>query len=317
MGLAVQNFHDVRQEIAPAWLTTDRNANDNCDPQNNAAWPILLLPFMEQGNVYELVELSSRMTQDPGSPTNRHRTVRQTSIPTYFCPSRRAAPALTTNPGGGNAATVGDYAAIAYAFGANTRHSSGRAQQASSASGVNRTRPRTWDSAMLVCRAYNRRATNNPNVINGFQIGTLGGRDFRSMTTFASVLDGLSNTAFIGEKAVHKDHMGNGTARWQDGIHFYGNTIDSDNRTRPGDIAWFTRRLGPRNTTERLIPLKPTGGTNGDPNNDPQFRFGSWHPGVSLFLLGDGSVRQVSNSTSGPTLQRLGTRNDRLTFDLP
>jgi hypothetical protein len=136
------------------------------------------------------------------------------------------------------------------------------------------------------------------------------------MTTFASVLDGLSNTAFIGEKAVHKDFMGNGTARWQDGIHFYGNTINAT-RTTHGDIAWFVRRLGPENNTERLIPLKPTGGTNSDTNNDPRFRFGSWHPGVSLFLLGDGSVRQVSNSTSGPTLQRFGTRNDRLTFDLP
>jgi hypothetical protein len=65
--------------------------------------------------------------------------------------------------------------------------------------------------------------------------------------------------------------------------------------------------------------LKPTGDTGaaGPNSNDPNFRFGSWHPGVSLFLLGDGSVRQVSNSTSNIALQRMGTRNDRYTFDLP
>jgi hypothetical protein len=65
----------------------------------------------------------------------------------------------------------------------------------------------------------------------------------------------------------------------------------------------------------RIIALKPTGDTNA--NNDPRFRFGSWHPGISLFLLGDGSVRQVNNATANVTLERLGTRNDRFTFDLP
>src|SRR5690606_38475605 len=78
---------------------------------------------------------------------------------------------------------------------------------------VHLNNPRTWDGAMVVCRAFNNLTTPNTNFsINGFQPNSLGGREFRSMTSFASVLDGLSNTAFVGEKAVHKDGLGNANA---------------------------------------------------------------------------------------------------------
>jgi hypothetical protein len=61
---------------------------------------------------------------------------------------------------------------------------------------------------------------------------------------------------------------------------------------------------------ERLLSL--------DPKNDwPSNRFGSWHPAVTLFLLGDGSVKAVSNDTDTLVLQRLGCRNDGQPFDLP
>ena len=312
LGLAVQNYHDIRQEICPAYLTTDTGATNDCDPNGYAAWPILLLPFMEQGNVYDLVDLGSPLTATGVAPAN-HTTVRQTSIPTYFCPSRRTPPALTTD----NVCTVGDYAGIAYALGASTNDTT---PGDTAGTGVTLTQPRTWDGAMVACRAFNSNSVANTGTINGFQPGTLGGRDFRSMTTFASVLDGLSNTAFIGEKAVHKDRMGVATtaSTGQDGHYYYGPaTGGSATRIDGGGMAYFMRRLAPDDDAglSRIIALKPTGDTT--VANNPQFRFGSWHPGVTLFMLGDGSVRQVSNSTSNVSLQRFGTRNDRLTFDMP
>jgi hypothetical protein len=217
--------------------------------------------------------------------------------------------------------SVGDYASVAYALGASTNDTS---PGDTTGTGVNLAAPRTWDGAMLACRAFNQSTVANTTAINGFQIGTLGGRDFRSMTTFASVLDGLSNTAFIGEKAVHKDRMGvvSTSSTAQDGHYYFGASASAtSNASAPGGMAYFTRRLAPYNTngSDRIIALKPTGDTSGSGinGNDPNFRFGAWHPGVSLFLLGDGSVRQVSNSTSNIALQRMGTRNDRFTFDLP
>jgi type II secretory pathway pseudopilin PulG len=319
LGLAVQNYHDIRQEIVPAWLSTDTSPTGRCNPANFPAWPILLLPFMEQQNVFGLVDLSRAMNVNPPAPAN-HQSVRATSIPTYFCPSRRTPPALTT-ANNNQKCTVGDYAGVAWGLGASSNDNT---PADTKGTGVNYNQPRTFDSAMLVCRAFNSATTANAKAINGFQAFTLGGRDYRSMTTFASVLDGLSNTAFIGEKAVHKDRMGVvSTSRTaQDGWYYFGtgNPTGTD-PLQPGVAAYFMRRLAPQNTkgSDRIIALKPTGDTSpaGVNSNDPNFRFGSWHPGVSLFLLGDGSVRQVSNSTSNIALQRLGTRNDRLTFDLP
>jgi type II secretory pathway pseudopilin PulG len=318
LGLAVQNFHDIRQEVTPAWLTSDRSANGSANPANLASWPILLLPFMEQNNVYELVDLRVSMAAANGTTTNSHNTVRSTSIPTYFCPSRRSPPALTTN----NICSVGDYAAVAWA--------EGQATVTPFTPAIAGQQPRTWDAAMVVCRAFNEATTPNGAVINGMAVGTLGPRDYRSMTNFASVIDGLSNTAFIGEKAVHKDRLGLNNAapcanannlNCQDGTYYYSNsavTVNNNQATRrhPGEISFFMRRLGNDATpsatppADPIIPRRPT-------QESPWFRFGSWHPGVSLFLLGDGSVRQVNNATSESTLRKFGTRNDRLTFDMP
>ena len=311
IGLAIQNYHDIKKEIVPAWLTTDAGPNNDCDPDDSPSWAFLILPYMEQDNVYQLGNLAVKLSS--GGPTTPHGQLRSTSIDTYFCPTRRAAPLLTTsNPGGNNAGSVGDYGCVSYAFGGATVATQGGGMVPSSSppGGVNANRPRTWDSAMVVARAYNRSTTANTSTINGFPPGALGARDFRAMTSFSSVLDGLSNTAFIGEKAVHKDHMQNGSDKWQDGIIYYGDTIDPNAKNQPLDIAWFSRRLAPNNATYQLIPREPT-------SANPQNRFGSWHPGISMFVIGDGSVRAVKNSTSTAVLQRFGSRADKLPFDLP
>jgi prepilin-type N-terminal cleavage/methylation domain-containing protein len=331
IGLGIQNFHDIRQEIVPAWLCTDAGVNGSAGANGRPAWTVLILPFMEQGNVFDLWD-GINVVNGAGT-NNGHHTLRQTSIATYFCPSRRTPPAMTTNPGANNnGCSVGDYAGVAYGLGQSTTGNppvvafmNGNNPGPNTNSPTRANIPRTWDGAMTVCRAYNASANPNGGVVNGFQAGTLGGREYRSMTSFASVLDGLSNTAFVGEKAVHKDRLGGGTngTPWGDGPYYYAGGIATgwdSNSASHNQVAPFMRRLcisgGNANAeASRIIALKPTGDTNA--NNDPRFRFGSWHPGISLFLLGDGSVRQVNNATANVTLERLGTRNDRFTFDLP
>src|SRR5687768_10868570 len=66
IGLGIQNFHDIRQETVPAWLTTDTGTGGNGTGNGGgsvgrAAWTVLVLPFMEQVNVYDLMELSVRL----------------------------------------------------------------------------------------------------------------------------------------------------------------------------------------------------------------------------------------------------------------
>jgi prepilin-type N-terminal cleavage/methylation domain-containing protein len=334
IGLAIQNFHDIRQEICPAWLTTDTTTVGNATASGRPAWTVLILPFMEQQNVYDLMEVGQVLNTNFSVGAQNHNVLRGTSIAGYFCPSRRTPPALTTTPAANTSdgCSVGDYAAVAYGAGQSTTtnttiafaQTNNTPSPAQSPSHTNQ--PRTWDGSIVVCRAFNALSTQaNTAAINGFQAGTLGAREYRSMTSFASVLDGLSNTAFVGEKAVHKDVLGgwaSGNVRNQDGpYYFYANVAWNNNPFQHSPVNSFMRRMCLAGSVSgapdagRVIALKPTGDQS--VNNDPQFRFGSWHPGISLFLLGDGSVRQVNNATSTVTMERFGTRNDRFTFDLP
>jgi prepilin-type N-terminal cleavage/methylation domain-containing protein len=303
MGLAIQNFEDIRKEVCPSYLSNENGSTVSGNGGNFVAWPILLLPFMEQVNVYELVDLQQTMLAGGVN----HTTVRSTSIPTYFCPSRRSPPQLTTNPGSGTSqCSVGDYANVAWSRGAQTIPSG-------TAIPSNFSQEKTFDGAMVPSRVFNSGTTSV--TVQGV---TLGLRDFRAQTNFASILDGLSNTAFIGEKAVHKDHLAD--IAWQDGPYYFCTGDYSNNAEitgNNGNHASFSRALFPNGGS--VIPRKPTGDNGGAVNaaNSPRNRFGSWHPGVTLFLLGDASVRPVNNATAEVPLRRFGCRNDRGTFDLP
>lgn len=293
-GLGIHNYHDIRQEICPSYITDDHTPA--ALPTGFITWPILILPFLESGNLYDQVEVSIPL--DQLAPAADHFTVAKSTIRIWVCPARRAEPSdsFPNSP-----FAVGDYANVSLADAVNT---------------VNRTEPRTWDAATLPSRAFNSATVPNTTVLNVFLPGTLGGREHRSMTSFASVVDGLSNTAFIGEKAVHRDRLGRDVAyltsaalpTHQDGTFYYGRGGNPDDLQAPGAMAFWSRRLAP-DGSEPVLSVKPR---LEDPNN----RFGGWHAGVTLFLMGDGDVRAVSNNTATIVLQRLGCRNDGHVFTL-
>src|SRR5439155_9687070 len=98
-------------------------------------------------------------------------------------------------------------------------------------------------------------------------------------TSFASVTDGLSNTVFVGEKHVQRGQIGN---------------VKGDRTIWNGDsIDVFARVAGPGK------------GIVADLNTATNQRFGSYHPGVCQFLLGDGSVRGLKVTTRGSFLALL------------
>ncbi|MEX0585658.1 MAG: DUF1559 domain-containing protein, partial [Pirellulales bacterium] len=287
IGLAIQNFHDIRQEICPSYLTTDLTT---FAPTGHAAWPILLMPYLEHGKEYDRFDLAQPVGQDAKTATVDHAAARTTSLATYFCSARRVPPQLTTDKSG----TVGDYGNVSYGL---------------AGKGADPSKPQTYNGAMMVCRVFNASDKVNSEAISPFKAATLGPRDFRAMTTFASVLDGLSNTAFFAEKAAHADRLGqaDSAGSHQDGTFYYGSggaKAGQSAFTHPGAMAFWSRRLGAENETTPLLPKEPK---SEDPNN----RFGSWHPKVTLFSLGDGSVKWVYHTTSNTVLERFGARNDR------
>ena len=98
--------------------------------------------------------------------------------------------------------------------------------------------------------------------------------------SFKSIKDGLSSTIFIGEKHVLRGHFGMGK---QDGSIYNGDYP-----------LYCSRPAGPS------FPI-----ATGPLDDNPDAGFGSYHPGICQFLLGDGHVVALSNNTDPDLMARL------------
>src|SRR5262249_51781131 len=78
IGLACHDFHDTYQFLVPAWI-----GNNSVDPDGWASWAVLLLPYLEQDNIYKLWDL--RYTASRQAPA-----AYQQQLNVLHCPSRPA-----------------------------------------------------------------------------------------------------------------------------------------------------------------------------------------------------------------------------------
>lgn len=112
----------------------------------------------------------------------------------------------------------------------------------------------------------------------------------------ASIKDGMSNTIFIGEKYLNKTQLGN-PGGWGDGCVLNGD--EPETFMRLGGFA---------------MPIASTQDQPLSPGELPVF--GSAHPTVTNFVMGDGSVHSIANKISESTLARLCSREDGLPVSL-
>jgi hypothetical protein len=180
IGLAIHYFHDSRSCLPPSRLLwTD---------QAYATWAVLILPYLEQDNLYRQWDLSRDYRSQP-------QNVRTTSVNVYYCPSRRAPPQNSVSgdnpqespnfpnyPG-----ALSDYACSAGSFDAGPLLDGGLA-----------------DGAMI---------TGNVQVTGGLMVG------WQSRTSLTSITDGTSNTFLVGEKHVNPARWGQANG---DGSVYYG-----------------------------------------------------------------------------------------------
>src|SRR5262249_18140668 len=166
MGIAVHNYENVYNRLPPASLGGD----------GEVSWAVILLPFVEQDNLYRQWDLTLRYTyyRHPASVVGAQ-------VKTYYCPARRSPPQFslsgdTRAPWGGSPGALGDYAG----------------------NGGNTTL--VWDDPRfgpgVFLYADTTFGTNNN--ITGW----------RSMIGFGDITDGLSNTLLIGEKQVNPANFG-------------------------------------------------------------------------------------------------------------
>ncbi|WP_158265578.1 DUF1559 domain-containing protein [Blastopirellula marina] len=118
--------------------------------------------------------------------------------------------------------------------------------------------------------------------------------NYKSRTKLASVTDGLTNTIAIGEKHIRLQNKLNEVAG-SDGPILSGWAYTTMRAAGPGaPLAKGPNYAIP--TVEELI-------------------FGSYHPGVVNFVLGDASVRPIATTIDTTNLGYLANRNDGNVID--
>src|SRR5262249_36798415 len=200
---------------------------------------------------------------------------RTTTLPLFFCPTRRApmtSPASENGVSGvdGNGhleSACGDYACC---DGDGWQRNTTKGRGAMIAPYL--TNPNVGDNNPYPARIYS----------------------YRSVTNFAAITDGLSNTLLIGEKHVRHGELGrtsNGDSAYYSGYNY---------TTAQRSAGWYIDGAGVRQNKPLMKPDDPAS----------TIRFGSWHTGLCNFVFCDGSVHPLPVNIDIEVLRRLAVRND-------
>ena len=331
IGIAVHNFHDTRDGLPPSNFYSDGRVT---------FWGFIY-PFVEQQALWEIINYDRAPwawgklytsvdwwnNTDPGIGLSAEEMNAFGSVSIYRCPSRRGGGAHRTEknvsdmPGPQN-----DYAII---FGSTPTDQGGADIGWWGMGGYDKYYIDNFEANVRT--PFRRATTSIGDEINasGELVNTwdspvnkaIRGGFFKCQTSFANVSDGLSNQIFVGEKHIPFGRVGN---------------CANDDTTDPagyntGDCSYFrTFGWGVLSTVRifmsggRSMPINRAGDhadgnltiTSGalDTNG---LGFGSYHPMICQFLMGDGSVRNISVTTPIDILTALSFMDDGVVVSLP
>ena len=268
--LACHAYHDANKFLPPARVARDAYAT----------WPVLILPFLDQNDLYQNWDITQGFS-------SQNRAARETALPVFFCPARRApmvspasqngqpVPSTPAEANGGLAGACGDYGCCVddgTSGGQNTNEAHG---------------------AMIVGHVIR----PGPPYVQGFddqpndsppELPLVPITRFSGYIAFANITDGASNTLLLGEKHVRVGHFG---------------------EQGDGDAAYYSGAA--YDTAQRLAgPGYPLARDAGDSNSHHRDMFGSWHPGVCQFAFADGTVHAIDVTIDVTTLGYLANRSD-------
>jgi prepilin-type N-terminal cleavage/methylation domain-containing protein/prepilin-type processing-associated H-X9-DG protein len=259
IGLGIHNYHDTYKQLPPARI------------DDGATWAVFILPYIEQDNLHKLWDYKKPWPDQSAACI----AACGSGISIYMCPSRRP-PMLSRSGDGGN----GISGWLPYILNGLPDFT---------------TKPHVpgpvADYAACSSHITNPPPSNDWRSKDGTgALVTVDNPGDRSFTRMASIIDGLSNTFFVGEK-----HVPIGANTFGSGN---GGSTPNDNCVFNGDQHGTLARLaGPGG----ILALP----TDACPNCS---RFGSWHTGVCNFVMGDGSVRSLMTSIDPTNLGALATR---------
>ncbi len=163
IGLATHNFESAFKFLPPAFI------GDNSDAVNSwATWNALILPYVEAGNQYNLIDTHYRVADWPTAAY-------QTQPPFYLCPSRP--PAVLS---------IGDFATPG---GALTDYAA------------------SFGTAALYTNSVGAIIPAIPESITTDSAGKPYLAKWKAQVRFSSLTDGTSNTSIFGEKHIRPNSL--------------------------------------------------------------------------------------------------------------
>ncbi len=275
IGVALHNYNTAIGVFPPGYV--DRNGDPNSTPDNDQGpgwgWAAFLLPYMDQGNVYDQIDFKQGVGLGPNAQLS------QIAMTCFQCPSDGFQQAFSV-------------------------YDSSFGTPLTTVAHSNYVGCNGW----IEC--FNG-ACGNPQPGPGADglSGTFGqagvGAFYRnSRTSAVRFRDGLSNTIIVGERSSNHS-----PSTWTGAVT--GGRCPAWMATQPP--APYSLPPGPAYDNadfgEALIfaHCNATHLPNADfPVYDPD-TFYSFHSGGAQFLFGDGSVRFISSNVDGPTYQHLAT----------
>jgi prepilin-type N-terminal cleavage/methylation domain-containing protein len=221
-------------------------------------WAYQILPYVEQDNLYRI----GQQTGMYGWNSSIGKAMVEVPVKTYNCPSRGGRRVSAVMPWGSIYA-MNDYAGVMVEW--------GNQWQANQAPDPNEMR--TFQGIIAKGGHYR---TDNPALTQKYGEVTTG-----------AVMDGLSNTIAVMEKAVNAKYARPDNWDWWElpgwahnadwpNMRLIGNWMPLVHDTQKRLDWWYTGTVGSSKTME--------------------FGFGSAHSGVVMAVMGDGSVRAVKSS---------------------
>ena len=207
LALAYHLHHDTQNAFpSGGWgFNWVGDADAGFGPTQPGSWAFSLLPYVEQGNLYDSVQDGDRFTITQ-QQMDFAATACQTPLGGYFCPSRRSPvnrPRLWRDP------------SVGYAYNATDVDEEARSDYAANA-GDNVIK---WSAGPTPERGLQGEGFINMENSTGvtFQRSTIG---------FAAITDGTSNTVMIGEKHLFDENYENGRDLGDDMSYLCGDDFD-------------------------------------------------------------------------------------------
>jgi type II secretory pathway pseudopilin PulG len=291
------------------------------------SYNILLMPFMEQNALYDEILQNGTTNALGGTGGGAHRTWWDAlsddkkkgygSISYWHCPSRRSGSVYskdsTTASNSYYPGPVSDYCAVlTWIGGEGGNPNATDIADMSCVNWAHQWQFGNWDTSD---QTENRISGNFSPLRVARQDSEFSVRD-----TFAWWADGTSNQLVIGEKHLTPAKMGKCSDPNKEMGECTALTITAHSQYG-GRFGYGLYRLIQGDSSCRLGrgPSDNMGDVMGGDGNENAF--GSWHTGICHFLIGDGSVRAISNTivvyTGDKILLKLAAVNDGNPATLP